>query len=614
MTGESKLPVYLRLKPKKVKADGSDQFISIVPGNTQVVVEPPKGGRAASKETFSFSGVYDPTTTQLKLYQATVFPLVENVLRGNDSLFFTMGASGSGKTHTILGHKRTPGMVHLAVDTIFKSIVKHMADFEIVETLCDAKNPSRTSSAQEAGLILDWAKAKSPGFLKASMCQDRIEVNDKYQYAVYLSMVEIYNDRIFDLFDDDESPRDKQKQPTRRKALITKTDPDTGRTFLANVKKIFVSDTNEAYKIIDKGLSVRSAHSTESNSTSSRSHAFTIVEVKRIPPLSKKDKNGNDLPVKSSTFTVVDLAGSERVKVSKTNGSRLVESCAINKSLMLLGQCLQKQRDRELAISSSNTSISNSDGIDHNDDVSVKTAASSNKHFAKSDFSIFRNSKLTYLLMANAFNKDLNQKSALLVTIDPFGDCNSAAQILRYSALARDVSVPKTRITSVSSLYSNSSDGNSIKTSSLSQQSSRSVSSTSNNSSMSGASTLFDEPPCTVTESQHVSTKMLMARIQQLEAELESTHEQYLLQEQQLREELTTDMDTRMQQLQDRFMDSLQQDSIREQALTDRKLEILSDTIKETSYQELQSEIQRLNVENFQLNQEISEYKKRKIV
>lgn len=569
---QSKLPVYLRIKPKTAEGTFPEQFLSILPGSTQVLVDPPKGSRILAQETFSFSGVYDESTTQLKLYTETVFPLVENVIRGNDSLFFAMGASGSGKTHTTLGYKRTPGMIHLALDTVFKSIKDHTAEFESVELLSDERNPTRTSAALEAGLILDWAKAKSPAFLKASMCKDTVECNNKYTYAMYISMVEIYNDRIFDLFDDPNTVN-KDKAP-RRKALLAKAEPDTGRTYLANVKKIFVAEANEAYKIIDKGLSVRSAHFTESNSTSSRSHAFIVLEVKRIPQ--KKDQ-----PIKSSTLTFVDLAGSERVKVSKTLGNRLVESCAINKSLMLLGQCLQKQRDREHA----------------------------NSKELKTDFSIFRNSKLTQLLLANAFNKDLNQKSVLLVTIDPYGDCNAASQMLRYAALARDVSVPKARVvsgSSVDSFSSRSVTGASIR----SDRSDRSD--TSATSAMSSSST-FNEDERLLGGASDPDTKQMFSRIAELELELEQANERCATIEQEVREEMAVEMDACLEELQNRFRDALEEDHMREQELADRKLELLSGSIGESRFQDLRVEIQRLNIENFKLAQELALYRQERV-
>ncbi|KAK5006670.1 hypothetical protein LTR28_006217, partial [Elasticomyces elasticus] len=69
----------------------------------------------------------------------------------------------------------------------------------------------------------------------------------------------------------------------------------------------------------------------------------------------------------------------------------------------------------------------------------------------------FRQCKLTELLFSNSFPSSNShqyhhkapQKSIMVVAADPVGDFNATSQILRYSALAREVTVP--RIPSVTS-------------------------------------------------------------------------------------------------------------------------------------------------------------------
>ena len=74
----------------------------------------------------------------------------------------------------------------------------------------------------------------------------------------------------------------------------------------------------------------------------------------------------------------------------------------------------------------------------------------------------FRQCKLTELLFSNSFPSSAHnaaphhphhhrnaQKGIMIVTADPVGDFNATSQILRYSALAREVTVP--RIPSVTS-------------------------------------------------------------------------------------------------------------------------------------------------------------------
>ena len=71
----------------------------------------------------------------------------------------------------------------------------------------------------------------------------------------------------------------------------------------------------------------------------------------------------------------------------------------------------------------------------------------------------FRQCKLTELLFSNSFpsahaphnhHQRNAQKGVMIVTADPLGDFNATSQILRYSALAREITVP--RIPSVTSI------------------------------------------------------------------------------------------------------------------------------------------------------------------
>ena len=112
------------------------------------------------------------------------------------------------------------------------------------------------------------------------------------------------------------------------------------------------------------------------------------------------------------------MLGSERARSAKTTGSTLAEAGKINESLMYLGQCLQLQ-----------------------------SGCNPDKHTVVP----YRQCKLTELLFSNSFptttasqsSYRTPQKATMIVTADPQGDFNATSQILRYSALAREVTVPR---------------------------------------------------------------------------------------------------------------------------------------------------------------------------
>jgi hypothetical protein len=128
-----------------------------------------------------------------------------------------------------------------------------------------------------------------------------IPVDRTQEYAVVISMFEVYNDRIYDLLAGATAGNKLGAQ--RRRALLfksTETSPD--RKVVAGLRKIICSTLEDALTVLETGLIERRVAGTGSNATSSRSHGFFCVELKKR----KRIRQG---PWSSSTLTVVDLAG-----------------------------------------------------------------------------------------------------------------------------------------------------------------------------------------------------------------------------------------------------------------------------------------------------------------
>ena len=233
-----------------------------------------------------------------------------------------------------------------------------------------------------------------------------IKVDQNAEYAIVISMYEVYNDRIFDLLTASTS----SKAPQKRRALLFKsTEHSPDRKVVAGLRKVVCMNLEEALLVLETGLQERRVAGTGSNAVSSRSHGFFCVEVK------KRHRSNVPGPWSSSTLTIVDLAGSERARTAKTAGATLAEAGKINESLMYLGQCMQMQSD--------------------------------NSHATTPNLVPYRQCKLTELLFSNSFSHGYGhkppQKAIMIVTADPLGDFNATSQILRYSALAREVTVPR---------------------------------------------------------------------------------------------------------------------------------------------------------------------------
>jgi hypothetical protein len=163
-----------------------------------------------------------------------------------------------------------------------------------------------------------------------------VDVDDNAEYAIVISMYEVYNDRIFDLL----TPASRvpsTKEIRRRPLLFKPTEASPDRKVVAGLRKVICGSVKEALMVLDAGLHERRVAGTGSNSVSSRSHGFFCVEV-------KKRRRGFRAWSRSA-LTIVDLAGSERARDARTQGATLAEAGKINESLMYLGQCLQMQSD-----------------------------------------------------------------------------------------------------------------------------------------------------------------------------------------------------------------------------------------------------------------------------
>lgn len=135
---------------------------------------------------------------------------------------------------------------------------------------------------------------------------------EKLQSSVlYISMVELYNQQFSDLL-----------SSTNSKLNIN----CTGKTIVTGSKKQQISMLSELEGVIESALAKRTTKSTNQNISSSRSHAFTIIE---------KENGGNQL-------VLADFAGFE----SSENKENMNESIGINAALSHFNKVLLDLRQK----------------------------------------------------------------------------------------------------------------------------------------------------------------------------------------------------------------------------------------------------------------------------
>ncbi|KAJ4961932.1 hypothetical protein NE237_021842 [Protea cynaroides] len=156
----SRILVFVRLRPmaKKEKEAGSRCCIRIVNRRDVYLTE-------FASETdylrlkrlrgrhFTFDASFPDSTNQQEVYSTTTAELVEAVLQGRNGSVFCYGATGAGKTYTMLGTVENPGVMVLAIKDLFAKIRQRSCDGNHVvqlsylevynETVRDLLSPGR---------------------------------------------------------------------------------------------------------------------------------------------------------------------------------------------------------------------------------------------------------------------------------------------------------------------------------------------------------------------------------------------------------------------------------------------------------------------------------------
>ena len=242
-------------------------------------------------QTYAFDYAFDKFTTQKTVFDKSTKFLIDGVVNGYNATVFAYGATGAGKTYTMLGTDSNPGIMVLTLEELFNK-VNSFADRE---------------------------------------------------YKLKFWLLEIYNENIRDLLKFYKNENNKNAlENTSNEYLDLREDPEKG-IIVSNITEISVNNSNDMLKILKRGNRNRTQESTGANETSSRSHAILQVSIEY------KEKNtGIDYQIKFSKLSLIDLAGSERAAATNNKGIRLIEGANINRSLLTLGNCINALCDANL--------------------------------------------------------------------------------------------------------------------------------------------------------------------------------------------------------------------------------------------------------------------------
>ncbi|CAG8595344.1 108_t:CDS:10, partial [Dentiscutata heterogama] len=398
------IKAYLRIRPINSE-NVIKPYIQII-NDTEVVMIPPKDSHAfktcnKGPEKYMFTKVFDERTSQKRFFLETTLPLVKGVLDGTNGLVFAYGVTNSGKTYSIQGTRNEEGILPRTLDTIFNSIKNLEKNYNGNETIVPPiiiskshmENPFILSDSNSSSNKSNSAEIEDSDALDLKQKLDNIavDVDKQFRYAVWVSYVEIYNEKIYDLL---EEPGSAKQPESKRKALIVKNDKRTGNKYLSDIKE-------EGYSVLKQGMKNRQIFSTLANETSSRSHCIFMIKIIKIPCDKDTATELSSSFVVTSRLSIVDLAGSERTKHVQTTG-----------------QCLE-----------------------------ILRANQSRQKGQKHILVPYRHSKLTELFQSSFADGE----SVMIVNINPVDTgFDENMQVMKFSAVAKDVC---TSLKNISSHY-----------------------------------------------------------------------------------------------------------------------------------------------------------------
>ncbi|CAG2163088.1 unnamed protein product [Oppiella nova] len=176
-------------------------------------------GRRPNKNLqFVFDRVFGDSFENIQIYEQSTKKFVQSLLNGYNCAVFAYGATGSGKTHTMLGSQDDPGVIFFTTMDLFRQI----------EDKCE---------------------------------DEKLELS--------ISYFEIYNEVVFDLLD-----------PTSGKALAVREDSRRG-VVVNNLSVHQPKDANHLLEMLEYGNRNRTQHPTDANAESSRSHAVFQISLKK---------------------------------------------------------------------------------------------------------------------------------------------------------------------------------------------------------------------------------------------------------------------------------------------------------------------------------------------
>ena len=225
--------------------------------------------------------MFGPNSTQPQVY-SFVSSLVPGLLQGYNATVFAYGQTGSGKTYTMFGENWS---------------LEDLTHSDLVDSL--------------------------PMGIVPRVITDFFQSAEASNYTTYCSFIELYNEKLFDLLQDNEQMR----------PLNIREEKVTG-LYVEGLAEYLVQTARDSVLLMKRGERNRMIRATRMNRNSSRSHCIFQLSMER-------DTANQSGLISRAKLNLCDLAGSEKYdKEREMARQHLLEMNKINQSLTTLGKVI----------------------------------------------------------------------------------------------------------------------------------------------------------------------------------------------------------------------------------------------------------------------------------
>ncbi|KAK2110989.1 Kinesin-like protein kif18b [Saguinus oedipus] len=314
---DSTLQVVVRVRPPTPRELDSQRRPVVQVVDERVLVfnpeEPDRGfpglkwgsthdGPKKSKDlTFVFDRVFGEAASQQDVFQHTTHSILDSFLQGYNCSVFAYGATGAGKTHTMLGREEDPGIMYLTTVELYKRLEARQQEkhFEVLISYQEVYNEQ----------IHDLLEPKGPLAIR--------EDPDKGVVVQGLS------------FHQPASAEQLLEMLTRGNCNRTQHPTDANKTSSRShaIFQVRSHGSEPEARVPDAQLPLTPAICLQ----------IFVKQQDRVPGLTQA--------IQVAKLSLIDLAGSERASSTHAKGQRLREGANINRSLLALINVLNALAD-----------------------------------------------------------------------------------------------------------------------------------------------------------------------------------------------------------------------------------------------------------------------------